>query len=246
MGSAIEPLKIAILMNGFESPRIPVVRSSFISAISAASSFSITSSALPPMIDFYDPIVAQQYPDPADYDLIVLAGGTVDPTGDIPWVLKMQNFLRTTVSQYPERKILGICWGHQTINVTFGGLVANGPALEIGVSEVKLTAKGKEMFPFATEGRLDMHEYHRREVKTPAKGFTALAAGNQSFLNDANTIMTFQGHPEMTENVGKTMLQDTPSYMELPAMELYEISEKMELPHDGMKLWKRILEWVGE
>jgi len=83
------------------------------------------SSACPgALVDFFDPIEAQTYPKPAQYDLIVLTGGIVDAMAkDIPWVLKMQDFLRETVEQCPTQKLVGICWGHQTIHIAFGGVV---------------------------------------------------------------------------------------------------------------------------
>jgi GMP synthase-like glutamine amidotransferase len=198
------------------------------------------------MIDFYDPIIAQTYPDPSEYDLIVLSGGVVDPMGSVPWQLKMQKFLRSTVREHPRQKIVGICWGHQTIAVTFGGIIKPMAAAEIGVHQIDLTEQGKEMFPFAVGGQLIIHEYHSREVTIPASGFTALAFENQAFLNDANTIMTFQGHPEMTENIARTMFENVPSYMGVREDEKESIIRKMELPHDGMMIWKRILEWVKE
>jgi len=57
MNGTNNPLKIAILINGFESPNTPLVRDSFVAAIKSA-----LPSALPRVIDFYDPIVAQSYP----------------------------------------------------------------------------------------------------------------------------------------------------------------------------------------
>jgi GMP synthase-like glutamine amidotransferase len=162
------------------------------------------------------------------------------------WVLKMQKFLQNTVSQFPAQKIVGICWGHQTIGVAFGATVDNLPKLEIGVTDIELTDEGRKMFPFAEDGIVRMHEYHRRYIKGPAKGFVRLGEGNQSFVNEKNTILTFQGHPEMTESVAKAMLDDTPGYMGLDESEIEAIEQRMELPHDGGKIWKRILEWVHE
>jgi GMP synthase-like glutamine amidotransferase len=239
MGS-IEPpsLKIAILINGFASPLTPSIQSSFTTAISSAS-------ASPPTIDFYDPIVAQTYPDPDSYDLIVLSGGTADPMGSQPWVLKMQDFLRTTARDFPNRKIVGICWGHQTICVSFGGTVGNRQeGAEIGVTSIQLTAEGEKMLGW--EGKVDIHEYHRREVKSKPKGFVELAERGQMFINEKKTIWTFQGHPELNEGLGKALLAESPAYMGVDGREKEEISKRMERKHDGVRIWKRILEWVGE
>jgi anthranilate/para-aminobenzoate synthase component II len=84
-------------------------------------------------VDFFDPIEAQIYPEPAQYELIILSGGgTADPMAkDIPWVLKMQEFLRTTVEKCPKQKIVGICWGHETINIAFGGMVGPMDKFEV-------------------------------------------------------------------------------------------------------------------
>ena len=237
------PLKIAVLINGFESPRTPGVQASFISAITSASSLA----GLPfPAIDFFDPIVAQIHPEPSKYDLIVLSGGTADPMGSLPWVLKLQDFLRTTVKEHPKQKIAGICWGHQTISVTFGGSVGNMDGPEIGVTQITLTAGGKRLFPFAVDGHLRMHEFHRREIKVPANGFVPLAEGNQSFVNETNTIMTFQGHPELNQDLAKIMLANTPTYMGVGEMEKEKLATNMESSQDGVKIWGRILEWIKE
>lgn len=166
--------------------------------------------------------------------------------GSDPWVLKMQKFLRETVSEHPKQKLVGICWGHQTMCVAFGGVIENMAGPEVGVTQITLTDEGRKMFPFAKDGHLRIHEFHRRVITVPAKGFRALAVGNQSFLNEANTIMTFQGHPEMTGTVAKVALGNTPSYMGVDDAEKGGITERMDLPHDGINIWKRILEWVRE
>jgi hypothetical protein len=57
MNGTNNPLKIAVLINGFDSPHTPLVRSSFVAAIKSA-----LPSALGPAIDFFDPIVAQILP----------------------------------------------------------------------------------------------------------------------------------------------------------------------------------------
>ena len=244
MGSiSLFPLKIAILLNSFASPLTPLIRSSFITAITFASPCSLP----PPTIDFFDPIIAQTYPNPADYDLIVLSGGTADPMGSQPWVLKMQEFLRSTARDYPQRKMVGICWGHQTMCVAFGGVVGNREeGAEIGVTEIELMDEGRKMLEIQDEGKLQMHEFHRREIKAPAKGFVELAEGRQMFMNERKTIWTFQGHPELNEGLAKCMLRESSAYMGVDGKEMEKLSKRMERKHDGVRIWKRILEWVAE
>ncbi|CZR60578.1 uncharacterized protein PAC_10474 [Phialocephala subalpina] len=237
-------LKVAVLMNGLASPNTPLIRDSFTSVLTSAAS-SIEGYEIP-SVTFYDPIVAQIHPDPNAYDLIVLSGGTADPMGSDPWVLKLQNYLRTTVAEQPKQKIVGICWGHQTISASFGGKVGNMEGPEIGVHTIILTPKGKEMFPFASNGKLQIHEFHRREIKSPAEEFVALAEGNQSFVNKANTIITFQGHPELNATLAREFIDTTPKYMGLGDEKKAGLVESAGLEHDGVKIWERLLRWVKE
>ncbi|KAL2071716.1 hypothetical protein VTL71DRAFT_12951 [Oculimacula yallundae] len=239
------PLKIAVLLNGFASPNTPAIKHSYELAISSASSF--ISDITPPTITFYDPIVEQIYPDSARFDLIVLSGGTADPMGDDVWVRKLQKYLQTTVQEFPKQKIVGICWGHQTISVSFGGIVGSMEgAAEVGVTSIFLTAEGKKMFPFASDGAVRLHEFHAREIRTPAKGFIALAEGNQSFLSASNTILTFQGHPEVNEDMARKMLARPSAYMGIDEKRKIDLLAKSGMDHDGVKVWARILEWVRE
>ncbi|KAG4440183.1 hypothetical protein IFR05_004328 [Cadophora sp. M221] len=235
------PLKIAVLLNGLASPNTASIKASFEIAITSAS--SLNSDPAPPTIDFYDPIVAQIHPDATKYDLIVLSGGTADPMGNDPWVLKLQNYLQTTVQDFPKQKIVGICWGHQTTCVTFGGSVGSmESAAEIGVTRIPLTNEGRKMFPFASDGSVQLHEFHAREIKMPAKGFVALAGGNQAFLSEENTIITFQGHPELNEDLARSLLAHAPAYMGVDGERKETLVKKVGMEHDGVKIWARILE----
>jgi GMP synthase-like glutamine amidotransferase len=92
----------------------------------------------------------------------------------------------------------------------------------------------------------NIHEFHEREVKTPGKGFIALAEDNQSLVNAANTILTFQGHPEMSAELSRLLLGDTPQYMSVDAAEKEALEIRINSPHDGSAIWKRIIQWAGE
>lgn len=92
----------------------------------------------------------------------------------------------------------------------------------------------------------NIHEFHELEVKIPGKGFIALAEDNQSLVNATNTILTFQGHPEMSAELSKLLLGDMPQYMGVNAAEREALEIKINSPHDGIVIWKRIIQWASE
>jgi GMP synthase-like glutamine amidotransferase len=124
------PMRVAVLVNTYNYPLTPDLKQSFLDAIHGAAG-----SCPGALVDFYDPIEKQEYPDPASYSLIVLTGGTENMTAPVSshktWVVKMQEFLRNTVRESPQTKILGTCWGHQIICVAFGGEVGTMEKSEV-------------------------------------------------------------------------------------------------------------------
>jgi GMP synthase-like glutamine amidotransferase len=108
--------KAAVLVNSI-SALDPAFNAAFRESINGASPGA--------QIEFFDPIEAQTYPEAGQYDLIVLTGGaTADASAkDIPWVLKMHDFLRITAEKHPKQKVVAVCWGHEAIHIAFGGAI---------------------------------------------------------------------------------------------------------------------------
>jgi hypothetical protein len=80
----------------------------------------------------------------------------------------------------------------------------------------------------------------------PAPGFTPLAERNQSFVNSNNTIISFQGHPEMNSVLANELLKDAPSYMCVPGKEKEAVMGSLDSEHDGGNIWARVIQWVSE
>lgn len=62
-------------------------------------------------------------------------------------------------------------------------------------------------------------------------------------MSESDRILTFQGHPEMTCEISKTLSEgDTGAYK--PTAANSELVEDISTPHDGSEIWKVILSWT--
>lgn len=120
MGSLSE-LRLAVLVNHPPHTTFwPEVKQAFVDSFAVVAPHA--------RVDFFDPIVRGEYPDPKDYDLIILSGGKGNSLAPEPWILRQMDFVRDTVENFPKKKILGICFGHQVIAQALGGTARNIPA----------------------------------------------------------------------------------------------------------------------
>lgn len=247
-GDALKPLRIAILLNSYRSRFIEAIRDSYVRTIGAVSPDS--------QLAFFYPVERDDFPDPERFDLVVIGGSNVDARKtSLSWVLRMHAFIARLARDHPAKKVCGICWGHQTISLAFGGEVVDSEPPQLGVAEIELTHHGRRFFGVAAQpanrgvGSLRLQQHHRREVARMPKGFVPLASHNQCFVNEANTILTFQGHPEKDAETAKLRIHDAERWF---GTDLYdaEAVEKlrscMELEHDGELVWRRVLAWAAE
>jgi GMP synthase-like glutamine amidotransferase len=116
------------------------------------------------------------------------------------------------------------------------------------VTPLKLTSRGRKFFDFASsDATIKLHEFHRREVSTLAPGFLALAQDNQICLSEKNTILTFQGHPEMSTDLARALLSASSDYTNLMEEAQLDVAMKsIEEKQDGVEVWRKILEWVQD
>ena len=65
----------------------------------------------------------------------------------LPWIQTLVQYIRDLATSHPRVKIVGICFGHQIVALALGGqVVPNNGLWEIGVSQVRLTKAGVDVF----------------------------------------------------------------------------------------------------
>jgi microsomal dipeptidase-like Zn-dependent dipeptidase/gamma-glutamyl-gamma-aminobutyrate hydrolase PuuD len=121
--------------------------------------------------------------------------------------------------------ILGICRGHQLINVAFGGNLyqdiasqykretlkhSQAMARELPSHTVMLTDTNSKLYAILKSDQVLVNSFHHQAVKEPAPGFIATALSpdglNEGIEHPEYPILSVQWHPEtMAPNGDKTM-----------------------------------------
>jgi GMP synthase-like glutamine amidotransferase len=142
-------------------------------------------------------------PDLEPYDLLAVMGGPMDvwETELHPWLVPELAAIRRWVEGL-GRPYLGICFGHQLLAAALGGKVGLGPAPEVGLTKVRLTAEGMDdplLAGFPSE--VETFQWHGAEVQALPPGAVTLAE-NEACAVQAMRVgphaYGFQYHVEIT------------------------------------------------
>jgi hypothetical protein len=128
-------INIAILLNSHRSPHLPAITGSYTRTLLPLSHL------YPHTLTFFNPAHDEHLPDPDEFDLIIIGGGNVDPRKKHPWILRVQKYVLELIEGIEQGrwhrkgknlKVVGICWGHQTM-----GMIGGGAVVECEVPEVR-------------------------------------------------------------------------------------------------------------
>ena len=97
-----------------------------------------------------------------------------------------------------------------------------------------------------TSRRQRLHKFHKRQVKSPAEGFVALAPDNEILYSASHRLLSFQSHPELSSEISQGLLDgDTKGfYREKARSNPNVVVRDIHSEHDGAYVWAKILDWV--
>ncbi|WP_150466680.1 type 1 glutamine amidotransferase [Francisella sp. SYW-9] len=148
-------------------------------------------------LDIFD-VTEQEYPKNYDaYDGFIITGSKATAFDKLAWITRLKSEI---VKLYnANKKIIGICFGHQILAQALGGRVERGPeGFAVGVRNVKVLNKKSWMEPF--HNYLSLLFYHQDMVVELPKGSELISTSDyckvQMFCIN-NHILGIQAHPEM-------------------------------------------------
>ncbi|XP_042503048.1 gamma-glutamyl peptidase 3-like [Macadamia integrifolia] len=160
--------------------------------------------------DFFR-VVDGEFPDMDDlhkYHGFVISGSPSDAYGNELWILKLCFLLETLDAM--EKKVLGICFGHQVLCRALGGKVgkANG-GWDLGLRKIRIV----EDLPLCNNffgalqdipPSLTIIECHQDEIWEVPSGAEVIGFSEQTGVEMfviGDHILGIQGHPEYTKDI---------------------------------------------
>jgi len=154
--------------------------------------FTVDQFLVVPAEKFDEPNVEREFPNLADYDVVVPMGapwGAWDDDLIGAWLKPELDFISEAIDT--DVPIFGICFGGQLLARALGGSVAPGPKAEIGWTVVHTDRPD-----LVSVGPWFQFHYDRWQLPGSATEVARNSAASQAFTNGRNLGVQF--HPELT------------------------------------------------
>ena len=127
-----------------------------------------------------------------DFDLVVLSGSSRFP------VYGNEDMLKTEIQliQQTTKPLIGICFGHELVAHSFGGILTALPNPHVGITEVRVMS---DHGMFRNKKTFEVYENHRFGVVETGNMLDTLAHTNHAtavIKHKTKQIYGFQFHPE--------------------------------------------------
>jgi GMP synthase-like glutamine amidotransferase len=171
-------------------------------------------------------VIQDKYPGSLeDFDAIIVSGSANSAYDDLPWIHKLDAYVRDIYTHHPHIKIFGSCFGHQIICQSllkeYGVKVVQDPnGWEIGVKDITLHSRFREVFGKRTESanmaesmRLQFVHHDHVVIPSPELLPTSwMSVGNTQHcavqgVYEPGRVLTLQGHFEFDRFVNSECIK---------------------------------------
>lgn len=163
-----------------------------------------------------------------DADAYLITGSRHGVNDGFAWIAELEEFVRILLKA--NKKVIGICFGHQLIAKALGGKVIKSPkGWGIGISQNQVFHHKEWMNPEMSQFNLLVS--HQDQVVELPEGAEVLAGSDfcPNYMMQIGSAFTIQGHPEFTKSYSRDLMvsrEDIMSEMQftqgLRSLELHE------------------------
>lgn len=152
-------------------------------------------------------VMLNEYPDAIDaVDAYLITGSKFSVYEDLPWIHRLLDFIRELHGR--QKKIVGICFGHQAVAHALGGRAAKADA-GWGVGLHRHRFSTRPVWFDGGDDEVAVLVSHQDQVIENAPGTEVLAGS--AFCPNAvcrigDHVLTFQGHPEFVNAYSKAII----------------------------------------
>lgn len=180
---------------------------------------------------FFDAEQGELPKNPNVCDAYLISGSRHSVNHGERWMGALESFVRQLHAH--QKKLIGICFGHQLIAKALGGKVSRAlNGWGVGVSVNAIT----QSMPWMTPGcdTINLLVSHSEQVTELPKSSILLASSDfcpYYLLQIEQHILTVQGHPEFTKNYARDLINLRRK--ELPAARYQQGIQSLKLNTDG-------------
>lgn len=191
-----------------------------------------------------------RYPDLNSTDSILITGSKHCCFGEDEWIKKLVDYTRSAIEDYPDLKVIGICFGHQIVGRALGANAGQNPkGWEVASTEITLTDTGKKLLgDIHNNDKITISQMHRDILFDVPKGTELLAYNDVcqvQGLYRPNKLVTFQGHPEYDGRTVRDIVETRESSGVFSNDQAESYRERSRQPEDGPAIATRMLKDLG-
>jgi len=149
-----------------------------------------------------------EYPDDLDaYDFYITTGSKAGAYEDIPWIRRLIRFVQQLDEQ--QKKLIGICFGHQIIAIARHGQVEKSPkGWGIGVTKNRIIAHPEWMAEPKDE--LNIIVSHQDQINRLPDDTLVIASSDFCpcfVVQWGSHFLSIQGHPEWQREYSRALIK---------------------------------------